>query len=135
MKIAVCATGQDSDSLVSSFFGRCPYYLIVEVNGRKKTWQNLENSAVRAGRGAGVAAAQIIASQKVEAVLCGGVGPNALSVLQLANIDIYLVKGNLKAEEALKEFQKGNLSKVNPSSIQGVSSQGGRGRGRGRNQF
>jgi len=134
MRIAICTTGKTADSLVSPFLGRCPYFLFVDESSRKRKWEVVDNPAIGARGGAGVAVAQMIASQKAEAVICGGVGPNAFAVLQGAGIASYLAGVNLRAEEALDQFQQGQLSKVDvPTSAQNFGF--GPGRGRGRNRF
>ena len=134
MKFWILFSHSGVSSLVSPFLGRCPCFLFVDESSKKRKWEVVDNPAAGARGGAGVAVAQMIASQKAEAVICGGVGPNAFAVLQGAGITSYLAGANLKAEEALGQFQQGQLSKVDiPTSAQGFGF--GLGRGRGRNRF
>lgn len=134
MRIAICTTGKTADSPVSPFLGRCPYFLFVDESSRKRKWEVVDNPAIEAGRGAGIAVAQMIASQKAEAVICGGIGPNAFAVLQGAGITPYLAGVNLKAEEALCQFQQGQLSKIEiPTFARRFGF--GPGRSRGGNRF
>jgi len=54
-----------------------PLFLLVDSQDKTKKFEVLNNPALEAGRGAGVAASQALASHGVKAVICGGVGPNA----------------------------------------------------------
>jgi len=131
MKIAICVTGSNLQSMISAVFGRCPSFLLVDSQDKTKKFEVLNNPALEAGRGAGVAASQTLASHGVKAVICGGVGPNAFSVLQSAGVTFYLASLDLTAEEAVSQFQKGTLKKVSASTQVGHFGSGPRG-GQGR---
>jgi len=62
MKICVCASGPNLDSQVSPVFGRCPYFLIID--SKTEEFKAIPNPALQAGRGAGVAASQLVVSEK-----------------------------------------------------------------------
>ncbi len=94
------------DSPVNPIFGRCPFFMFVDVdNGHFVTRTNAAQSA--AG-GAGVQAAQMIAGNHVDAVISGKLGPKAYDVLASAGIAIYTFSGG-SVEEALKAFRHGQL--------------------------
>lgn len=133
MKIAICTTGSSLQANVSPFFGRCSSFLLVDdsQDKQKRKVEIFKNPALEAGRGAGVAASQALVSQKVKAIICGGVGPNAFFVLQSAGVNFYLADSNLTAEKALDQFQKGGLEKI-LAPIQGRRFGYGRRRGWGR---
>jgi predicted Fe-Mo cluster-binding NifX family protein len=106
MKICIATTGPNLDSRVSPVFGRAPYFLI--VNSETKEFKVIENEAAQAFRGAGIAAAQVVATEKVEVLITGMVGPNAQYVLEQSGIKIISgISGT--AKEALEKFKKGGL--------------------------
>lgn len=85
MKIAVSAMEKHPDCAADTRFGRCRWFLI----GGGDEIQVVENKAVCAGGGAGVAAAQLMIDEKVDAVVTGNVGPNAHRVLAGAGIRVF----------------------------------------------
>ena len=129
MKVAVTSTGQNLSDQTSSVFGRCPYFVIVEVkDGKIESSKSIQNQAQNQRGGAGMAAAQTVGDEGVEAVITGAVGPNAFNVLDRLEIEVYLTKEGT-VEENVSMFLDGNLEKA--SSPTGGP---GRGKGRGRGQ-
>ena len=126
MKICICASGSDLDSQISPAFGRCAYFLI--INSETEKFKVVPNEAVHAGRGVGVSAAQVVSSEKVEAVICGNFGPNAFLVLQNSGIKIYPGVFGLTVREALDKYNKEELKEIEKSTTPGRF---GLGRGRG----
>jgi predicted Fe-Mo cluster-binding NifX family protein len=110
VKICICSTGTNLNSQVSPVFGRCPYFLI--VNSETKEFKVIPNPAGEAGRGAGVGAAQIAASEGVKAVICGNFGPNAFSVLQMVGIKIYPGVFGLAVNRAIDKYNQGELKEL-----------------------
>jgi len=128
MKIAVSSMGDNIDSPIDPRFGRCGTFIIVNTETMKA--EPVTNSSISAAHGAGIGAAQKVASLDVKAVITGHVGPNAHMALSGAGIDIYTVsQGTVK--EAVDRFKKGELSKVSSPTVGGHFGQG-RGRGGGR---
>jgi len=110
MKIAVSSTGKDYKARLSDFFARCPYFFIAEIENKKiNKFEVIENEVVDQNSGAGIAAAQLIAENNVNAVIVKNIGPRALDVLNQFNIGIY--SGDGTVEEALQDFIKGRLKK------------------------
>ena len=110
MKIAISLTAGGSQALVSSRFGRCPYFMLYDTDtDEKEVFPN--TSATEAG-GAGTSAAQTIVDKGVRAVLSGRVGPKAFQVLSTAGVDIFLVKDGTSIEETVKLFKDGRLEKM-----------------------
>lgn len=130
MKICVCATGPDLNSQVSPVFGRCPYFLIVD--SKTEEFKAIPNPALQAGRGAGVAASQLAASEKAVAVICGNFGPNAFSVLQMSGIKIYPGVFGLTVKEAIDKYNRGELKEIKVPSAPGRFGFGPDSRRRGR---
>jgi predicted Fe-Mo cluster-binding NifX family protein len=109
MKIVVTAKGNSMDSQLDQRFGRADYFLVVETDTME--FEAVNNAATVASGGAGIASAQAVAEKGVQAVITGNVGPNALNVLQAAQITIY--KGQAgSARENVELFKKGVLKKM-----------------------
>jgi predicted Fe-Mo cluster-binding NifX family protein len=69
MKIAVSATAGSLDAVVDPRFGRCAYFVIVEVEKNEiKKAEAIQNPAATAMGGAGIQAAQLIANKKKEII-------------------------------------------------------------------
>ena len=82
-KIAVSSTGKDMESNVSAVFGRCPYFLIIEIGDNKvKKTEPIENKGKNQMSRAGVSSGQLVAEKGVKAVITGNVGPRALDVFE-----------------------------------------------------
>ena len=108
MKIAVSSTGKNLESRVTDVFGRCSYFLIVEIDNKKiKGVEVIENTSIDQTVGAGISAAKIIAKKGVNAIITGAVGPRALGVLKQFNIQVYNGFGPIK--EAVQKFIDGEL--------------------------
>jgi len=111
MKIAISSAGKDLTSLVAEVFGRCPYFLIVEIDNKKiKEFEVLENTSVNQTGGAGISVAQMVAGKNVNAVITGSVGPRALDVLKQFNISAYNSVGLIK--DAIQKFIEGKLEEI-----------------------
>jgi len=124
MKIAIASSGPDLGSEVSRFFGRAPYFMIVEIkDGNIETSEVIENPSASASGGAGIRTAQIIANSGVEAVIASSPGPNAFEVLNELGIKIYRATG-ASVEDNIRLFTEGNLEEIRSAG----SGRGRRGR-------
>lgn len=85
-KIAISSTGPDLNSLMDPRFGRCSYFVIVDLETEEV--ETLENEAQNASGGAGIQAAQMVANKGADTVISGHFGPNAFQTLNAADIDI-----------------------------------------------
>ena len=130
MKVAVSSTGYNLDSQLDPRFGRCQVILIVDTD--TLVVEPLSNTNISVDHGAGVGAAQMVASNGVKVVLTGSVGPNAYNALEAAGIKIYTgVTGTVR--EAVDRFNRGELSPTTGPNVGGHHGMGGgRGGGQGR---
>lgn len=112
MKIVVSSTGKELKSIASPVFGRCPYFVVVEVEDSKiVSVKAIENTGVAQRGGAGISAAQLVANEKVGVVITIAVGPRAFGVLGQLEIEVYTgVQGTV--EENVKAFLDGKLEKL-----------------------
>jgi len=117
MKVAVTSQGADLTSEVDPRFGRARCFIVFDTDtGNFSTHDNTQN--LNAAQGAGIQAARSVADLKVEAVVTGNVGPKAFSVLQQANVKVYLgATGSVK--DALEQFQSGQLASASQPNVEG----------------
>lgn len=109
MKVCITSTGEDKSSKFDTRFGRCAYFIIFDTEDQSFT--KLSNEGVTSSQGAGIAASTQVVGEKVDIVISGAVGPNAMKVLQSANIMIYKGEGDT-VESVLQNYQKGDLKKI-----------------------
>ena len=107
MRIAITADAPDENSPISPVFGRCAYYAIYDTTTDKLEF--VPNPGGMMARGAGVQAAQFVASQDTQVLITGGVvGPNSSMVLAQAKIEV--VNGFQGAiKDAIEAAKNGNF--------------------------
>ena len=111
MKIAISSTGNNLDSEVDARFGRCSYFLIINLENNKiKDFKAIENIGKDQMGGAGITAGEIVAKQKVDAIITVNLGPRAFSVFEQFGIKIYQGEGIIK--EVVQEFLEGKLKEL-----------------------
>lgn len=115
MKIAVCSMGNTIDSPADPRFGRCAYFIIAHTDTLE--YEAMPNPAAAQGQGAGIAAAQMVASKGVEAVVAGNIGPNAFQALNAGGIKIYTWAGGT-VRQAIDAVKSGALQPVASPSVQ-----------------
>jgi len=127
MKICVTASANSLDSMVDPRFGRCPYFIIVDSETMQ--FEAIPNLASGAMGGAGVQAAQTIASKGTKVLITGNVGPNAFQALLAAGIKIVTgVSGTVR--EVVEKYKRGELKETSAPTVEGHFGMGmGRGRG------
>ncbi len=117
MKIAISSTGKTLESEVDSKFGRCKYFLIVEIENKKvKDFKVVENTAKAQSGGAGISAGEIIANQKVDSIITVNLGPRAFSIFDQFKIKVYHGEGKIK--EVVEDFANGKLKELSNSNTQ-----------------
>jgi predicted Fe-Mo cluster-binding NifX family protein len=111
MKIAISSTGKDLESEIDVRFGRCSYFVFVDIEDKEiKNVEAIENQSQNQMGGAGVTSSEFVANKGIKAIITGNVGPRAFSVFNQFNIDIYQETGKIK--DALEKFINGELEKV-----------------------
>ena len=137
MKVAVSSNGENLDAQLDPRFGRCQFFLV--VNSDDMSFEACNNESAVQGGGAGIQAAQFLASQGVKAVITGNCGPNAVQTLSAAGIELFVGQtGTVK--EVVEKFKKGKLSPTSEATVDshfgmapGAASGPGGGMGGGRN--
>ncbi|MDD2497733.1 MAG: NifB/NifX family molybdenum-iron cluster-binding protein [Desulfitobacteriaceae bacterium] len=109
MKVCVSSSGKEKSSNVDFRFGRCSYFAIYDSENAE--FKALENAGIASAQGAGIAAAQQVVDEKVDAVITGNMGPNAMNLLKAAGIKIFGAAGGT-VEGAIKLFQENKLESI-----------------------
>jgi predicted Fe-Mo cluster-binding NifX family protein len=134
-KVCVTAGASGLDAPMDPRFGRCPFFVVVDLDSMSEN--SIPNSNVITSSGAGIQAAQEIAKQGVSALITGNIGPNAMQTLSAAKIDVYQHQGGGSVRDVVEKFQRGELTKISSASVPVHAGQGqgsgpaGQGRGRG----
>jgi len=122
MKIAASSNGNHLDSQVDPRFGRCIYFLIVDTDNM--SFEAFDNESIALGGGAGIQAAQFVASKGAKAILTGNVGPNAVKTLGAAGVEVF-VGQNGTVREAVERYNSGNLESTRKATVKDHHGMGG----------
>jgi len=114
MKIAVAASGDTLDAQVDPRFGRCAWFVIVDSDTME--FEAVQNPGAMAGGGAGIQAAQVVASTGAQAVVAGNMGPNAHQALSAAGIQILPFAGGT-VRQAVEAVKSGTLTAASAPTV------------------
>jgi len=107
MKLCISSTDENKAAMADKRFGRCSFFAIYDTE--TNSFQFVKNNAVNEMQGAGLSAAQSIVDEKVDVVITGNVGPNAMKILKAADIRIFKISGNT-VEEQIKNYLENKLT-------------------------
>jgi predicted Fe-Mo cluster-binding NifX family protein len=124
MKVAVSSNGDNLDAQLDPRFGRCAFFLV--VNPDNMSFEAFNNESAAQGGGAGIQAAQFLASQGVAAVITGNCGPNAVQTLSAAGVDLLAGQAGT-VKEVVQRYKKGNLRPTSEATVDNHFGMGGRG--------
>ena len=136
MKVAVSANGRDLEASIDPRFGRCANFIIVDTDTMR--FEVVDNESAALAGGAGIQAAQAIASQGAAVLITGNVGPNAVRTLSAAGIRIVTGQAGT-VREAVEAYKAGGLNPSDAATVSGHYGMGenfggadaGKGRGMG----
>ena len=114
MKIAVAASGNNLDAPVDPRFGRCAWFVIVDSD--TMAFEAVQNPGAMAGGGAGIQAAQVVASKGAQVVVAGNMGPNAHQALTAAGIQILPFVGGT-VRQAVEAVKSGTLTAASAPTV------------------
>jgi predicted Fe-Mo cluster-binding NifX family protein len=132
VKICVTSSGNTLDAPVDPRFGRTAYFIVVD--SETMSFEAVSNTATGAMSGAGIQAAQTIASKGVNVIITGNVGPNAFQALASAGVKI-VVGAYGTVREVIEKYKRGELRETRAPTVGGHFGRGrgmGTGMGRGR---
>jgi predicted Fe-Mo cluster-binding NifX family protein len=131
MKVCVSAVAGTLDAQVDPRFGRCPYLVIVDSETMQ--FEVIPNAASGAMGGAGIQAAQTIASRGAKVLITGNVGPNAFQALSATGIKI-VTGASGTVREVVEKYKRAELRETDAPTVRGhfgMGMGGGRGQRRG----
>lgn len=114
MKIAITSSGTNLDAEVDPRFGRCPYFIIYDMD--TDAYESMMNEAGLQGGGAGIQAGQFMKDKGVDIVITGNMGPNASSVLNASNIS-FIVGVSGTVNDVIKKFKAGEYQVTKSSNV------------------
>ncbi|MBW2049898.1 MAG: NifB/NifX family molybdenum-iron cluster-binding protein [Deltaproteobacteria bacterium] len=128
MKIAVSSSGRDLSAQIDPRFGRCAYFVIVETDDM--SFEAFDNESIALGGGAGIQAAQFVASKGAAAVITGNCGPNAVQTLGASHVEVFVGQSGT-VREAIEKYKRGDMTSTKAANVADHYGMGGGGMGRG----
>ena len=117
-KIGISSTGNKLSSKIDHRFGRCKYFLIVNINGEKIVdFQAVKNNGAAQDSGAGVKAVEQISELGISTLITGEPGPKVVDPLNQLGVKAYHASGT--AQDAIEQFAKGELAEINNKELTG----------------
>ena len=117
MKIAFTTSGRELSAPLDRRFGRAPGFLIVDTETGTTDYEPNEQN-LNAAQGAGIQAAQNVASTGAKAIVTGHCGPKAFRILSASNIAIYNTDA-ATVQEALDLFNDNQLKQADRADVEG----------------
>jgi predicted Fe-Mo cluster-binding NifX family protein len=108
---------RDYEGLCASMderFGRAKAFLVIDKKTGKAI-ETIDNASGSASHGAGTAAASLLSSARVGAVVSGRFGPNALDALGACGIEAWIAPPGINAGLALLMLEGGRLERMESS--------------------
>ena len=107
-----CEDNQGLSGQMSQHFGRCPYYLIVDVEGHEIKKTDSVNNPYYNNHVPGMVP-QFINEQAVNVMIAGGMGPRAIDMF--SNLGMEVVTGAIgNVGNVLRAYLRGEISGVEP---------------------
>jgi predicted Fe-Mo cluster-binding NifX family protein len=112
-KIALaCENNEGLNGQISQHFGRCPSYIIVDVEGEEIKKADVISNPYYDNHVPGMVP-KFISEQGVNVMIAGGMGPRAIDMF--SNFGIEVVTGAIgNAGNVLKAYLQGEISGVEP---------------------
>lgn len=105
-----CEDDQGLSGQVSQHFGRCPYYVIVDVEGGEIVSTNSVSNPYYHNHVPGMIP-QFISEQGADVMIAGGIGPRAIELF--ASIGTEVISGAAgKIQDILQAYLRGEISGV-----------------------
>lgn len=109
MKIGISCTGKKLEDLMDVRFGRCEYFQIHDTESAQV--KVLENEGKSSGGGAGIAAAQQIINEDVDAIITGHLGPNAFEIIEKSGVKVYKCE-SISIKLVLQKYKNNELQEL-----------------------
>ncbi len=115
MKIGVATEdGSGLEAEISRHFGRCPYYVILEVEvGKVKQPVRVIANPYATAHGEPGQVPSFLKEQGIEVIIAGGMGPRAVGFFNQYGIKV-VTGASGKVKEGVDSFSKGELKSGEP---------------------
>lgn len=114
-KICVSSNKETLDSDIDPRFGRCEYFIIVDIDNEKiLSSKAIKNIGTSKGSGAGISAAEQIGKLGVKILITGNIGPKAEDILNQLEIKVYKKTGT--AKKAINDYINKTLIENNENT-------------------
>ena len=120
MKIAFASEDSKGlESVISHHFGRCPYYVFVEVENGEVQSVTVKANPLYNEHIPGVVP-QFVADEGANVIVAGGMGPRAIDWFKRLNVQpVTGVSGIVK--DVLEKYLKGEISGAEPCDEHGIN--------------
>ena len=109
--ISVVRNGEGLSALMDDRFGRAEGFVVVDGESGEAI-ETIDNAAINASRGAGAAAANMMKSAGVDAVISGRFGPKAFDALRALGIETWVAPSGITAADALRMLDDHRLERM-----------------------
>jgi len=117
MKIAICSTSNNPESLVADRFARADYFAVYNSDDLQFTF--FDNPAKNEGSGAGGKAVKVLGDLNVEIVLVPELGPKAIDALKAFDIKSFQYKQGETVRVALYSYFEKKLPEMLDATVSG----------------
>lgn len=119
LRVAVPALGAgDLDSNLSSHFGHCDVFSLIDIEDGKIVGVEPEINAEHAHGGCLIPVRQL-ESKNIDAIIVGGMGIKPLVGFRDAGIRVFLNNGGGTVRQAVQSFIKGELQEMSETAVCG----------------
>jgi len=114
--VAIASDSIGLEGMVFSRFSSSPYFILYDID--KSEMAVIENPYASQVRGMGILVAQMLIQKDIDAVIVGGIGPQAFDAFYLAKVKVY---GPVIASvrEVIMNYQSGELSELKEANLGG----------------
>jgi len=112
MRMAISTGECDFNAFVYVRFGRSPYFLFCDPDDPMGTGDYKENPSLLGADGAGIVVADFVAKGKVDVLITGRLGRNAMRVIKAMDIFAYSAPETMTLMEAIKAWKEGKLTRI-----------------------
>ena len=107
-------SNKELEAEISMHFGRCPYYVIVEVDkGEIKQPVKVIANPYASSHGQPGEVPFFLKEQQIDVIIAGGMGPRAMRFFNQYGIRV-IAKGKGKVKEVVEDFLKGKIKNSKP---------------------
>lgn len=98
MRLGISSTGMGIESQMSTVFERCPYYVFVDIEGKRiVNIESIVNPAEAQLKGAEATSSKFVVDNAPNSVITGSITPKAFDILNQAGISVFTgISGSLK---------------------------------------